>query len=396
MYAQSLKELIEIASNSNDLVIAKTFSELSKSKELEAKESSYYPTLDIGAYYQRLDDRSNFQPGTIYSGFAKVGVDVYDGGKKSSLVSQAKNELKTITYEKNDIKKSIALQITQDFFNIKSLNATLKSKIEAQKYLKAQLERIKKFYEADVATKDDVDRLQAAYDTNIYDIESIKFQALSLKRELGLRVGENIDKLDDSKFIKSDDSSYELSDNLKALLATKEAVVSGSIALDSVYYPQVRIEDTYSLFGYARDDTFHPKGEDTQNKLLVSVNMRLFDFGVVSKSKEAILISSNALNSQINYKTKEQKMEYDLAKARIQTAKAKIKSAKSALIASRSAFKTIEQKYNVGIVDYVIYLDALTSKTSAKSLYESSLNDLEIAYAIYYFYAGKNVKEYIK
>jgi outer membrane protein TolC len=396
IYAQGLKELIDTALNSNDLIVAKTFSEASKSKELEAKKSSYYPTLDIGTYYQRLDDRSNFQPGTIYSGFAKVGLDIYDGGKKSSLVNQVKNELKTTRYETDDSKKSLSLQITQDFFNIKSLNATLKSKIEAQKYLKAQLERIKKFYEADIATKDDVDRLKSAYDTNVYNIESIKFQVLSLKRELGLKVGKNITTLDDSKFIKTNDSSYEIADNLKALLASKEAVVSSSKVLDSIYYPQIRVEDTYSLFGYDRDDALHPKGEDNQNKLLVSVNMRLFDFGAISKSKEAVLISSNALSSQINYKTKEQKMRYELASSRIQTSKAKIKSAKSALVAAQSAFKTVEEKYNVGIVDYVVYLDALTSKTDAQSLYETSLNDLEIAYATYYFYAGKNIEEYLK
>ena len=396
MYAESLKELIDTALESNDLIVAKTLSKASKSKELEAKKSSYYPTIDIGTSYQRLDDRSNFQPGTIYSGFAKVGVDIYDGGKKSSLVNQVKNELKTARYEKDDTQKSLSLQIAQDFFNIKSLNATLKSKLEAQKYLKAQLDRIKKFYEADIATKDDIDRLKAAYDTNLYNIESIKFRKLSLKKELKLKVGKEIDTLDDSKFIKANDSSYEIADNLKALIASKEAVVASSQALDSIYYPQIRVEDTYSVFGYKRDDTLHPKGEDNQNKLLISVNMRLFDFGTISKSKESVLISSNALSSQINYKTKEQKMQYELASSRIQTSKAKIKSAKSALVAASSAFKTVEEKYNVGIVDYVVYLDALTSKTDAQSLYETSLNDLEIAYAIYYFYAGKNIVEYLK
>jgi len=82
IYADSLKELIDFAKTKNDLVVSKTLSEISKAKELEARESSYYPTLDVGAYYQRSDDRSPMQPGDTYSGFAKVGVDIYDGGKK--------------------------------------------------------------------------------------------------------------------------------------------------------------------------------------------------------------------------------------------------------------------------------------------------------------------------
>ena len=89
----------------------------------------------------------------------------------------------------------------------------------------------------------------------------------------------------------------------------------------------------------------------------------------------------------------EQKMQYALSRARITTAKLRIKSAKSALKASSSAFTTIEKKYNAGIVDYVIYLDALTKKTNAKALYERGLNELEIAYAILYHYSGKNIKE---
>jgi outer membrane protein TolC len=109
-----------------------------------------------------------------------------------------------------------------------------------------------------------------------------------------------------------------------------------------------------------------------------------------------MIISAKALNSQVLYKTKEQKMHHEVALARLDTSKIKIQSAKSALIASESAFEKIEKKYNAGIVDYVIYLDALTSKTRADALYETSLNELEIAYAMYYYYSGKNLAEYIK
>jgi len=396
IHADSLKELIDFAKNKNDLIVAKSFNQASKTKELEAKKSAYYPTLDVGAFYKRLDDRSPFQPGDVYSGYAKVGVDIYDGGKKSSLINQKKNELKTISYEKADMTKGLVLKIVQDFFNIKSLNATLDSKKEAQKYLQAQLERVQKFYEANIATKDDVDRLQSSYDTNIYDMESLKFQILSLKKSLQLSVGKNFGTLDDSKFINPKESNYELTDNLKALIAQKKALLNASQAIGSIYYPQIRVEDTYGFYGYDRVDAFHPKGEDKQNKLMLTMNMRLFDYGAISKNKESVVLSSQALNSQINYKTKEQKMQYELADERIQTSYIKIKSANSAQIAAKSAFKTIEEKYNAGIVDYVVYLNALTAKTVANSLYKTSLNDLEVAYAIYYYYSGKNIEEYIK
>ncbi|WP_321778704.1 hypothetical protein [Sulfurimonas sp.] len=59
-------------------------------------------------------------------------------------------------------------------------------------------------------------------------------------------------------------------------------------------------------------------------------------------------------------------------------------------------FLTISKKYDAGIVDNVVYLDALSSQTTAKALYETSLNDLEVAFATYYYYAGKNIEEFIR
>jgi hypothetical protein len=47
-------------------------------------------------------------------------------------------------------------------------------------------------------------------------------------------------------------------------------------------------------------------------------------------------------------------------------------------------------------VDNGAYLDALAAQTSAAALYETSLNDLEIAYAFYYYYSGKNIEEFLQ
>ena len=400
MYGDGLRELIDYSTKQNDLVISKEFTKQSKSQALESKKSAYFPTLDVGAFYKRDDEPTPLQPGDIYSGFAKVSFDIYDGGKKSSNVNQAKNEFKSSSYESEATKKSIALQITGDFFNIKSLESSLESREEAQKSLKAQLERIIKFYEVKVATKNDVDRLQAAYDTNIYDMESLKFQILSLKKSLELKVGKSVSVLENSSFTKEDMNEYDTLDSTKSLMAKEESIRDSSNAIDSMYYPNIKIEDTYSLYAYDREDpadtSIYARPLDNQNTLMLTLNLRLFDYGQIGKSKEAILLGSQALNAQVSYQNKEQKIQFELAKSRIYATKLKIKSANSALISATSAFDTVEKKYDAGIVDYVIYLDALTSKTSAKALYKSSLNDLELAYAMYYFYGGKNIEEFIK
>lgn len=397
IYGDSLKELMEIAQNQNDLVISKQYLQESKSKELDSKNSAYFPTLDVGGFYKRDDEASPFQAGDTYSGFAKLSYDIYDGGKRSSQSDQANYAFKSSEFDTEAYKKSLSLQIAQDFFTIKSLQASLNAREEAQESLKKQLERTKSFFEAKMATSDDIDRVQADYDTNIYEMESMKFQILSLKSALSLKVGKNIDTLDDSSFIKTSTDKYETLDATKALIAQNKSLKYGAEAIDSFYYPNVKIEDTYSLYGYDREDPaltlMGATPLENQNTLLLSINFRVFDYGALRDTKEAVLLSSQALNSQISYQTKEQEIQRKLSLSRIDTAKIRIQSALSALNAATSAFNTIEKKYNAGIVDYIVYLDALTKRTSSKALYESGLNELEIAYAILYFYSGKNIKE---
>jgi len=396
IYGESLKSLLDFAGKNSDLVVSKTLLQKAKSIEVESYESAYYPTIDVGAFYQTLNEKTLMQSGDIYSGFAKISFDIYDGGKKSALLSQSKNEYKASNFDTESMKKSLSLQIVQDFFNIKSLQASLSARIEAGKSLREQLIRTKRFVLAKVATKDDVDRLQSAYDTNIYEMQDIRLQTLSIKKSLELKVGKNIKTFDNSTFKEFSKYDLELIDSVKSLMAQKDALVNGANSIDSSYYPQVKIEDTFSVYGYDRVDTFHPEGLDNQNKLMLSLNLRVFDKGTIAKNKQAYIVNSQALNTQVAYKKREQEMQYDLAVFTIKTSNIKIISAKSALISATSAFKTISKKYDAGIVDNVVYLDALSSKTSAKALYETSLNDLKIAYASYYYYAGKNIEEFLQ
>ena len=396
IYAEDLRTLIDFSKQNNNLIQSTKLLEASKSKNLDSKKSSYFPTIDVGAYYQSLNDKTPNMSGDVYSGYAKVGFDIYDGGRKSALVESAKSEYKASSFDTNDMTKSMVLSIVQDFFTIKSLESTLKAKEDSNKLLKEQLSRVEKFYTARLATKDDVDRLQSAYDTNMYEIESLKFQSLSHKKKLELKVGQQIITLDDSNFKEYIKDEFELLDSVKSLAANQEAISSSAEAIDSIYYPQLRLEDTYSVYGYNRVDAYHPEGLDNQNKLMLSLNMRLFDYSSAKESKAVLSLNSQALKEQVKYKTKEQQIEYELSISRIDTTKSKIQSASSALASARSAFETIEKKYKAGISDYIVYLDALSNKTNATALYESSLNELEVAYATYYFYSGKNLEEYIK
>lgn len=396
VYAESLKSLLEYATQNSDIVISKELNQKAKKLEVDSRESAFFPTIDLGAMYNTSQERTPMQSGDIYGGFAKVSFDIYDGGKKSALLEKSEHEFKASSFETEFSKKSLSLNIVEDFYNIKSFEAALASREEAKKSLYKQLQRMMRFVIARVATSDDVDRLQAAYDTNIYEMESLKFKIISLKKNLELKVGKEIKSLDDSKFKEFEKRELELTDNIKALVANRDALISSADSLSSIYNPQIKIEDTYSIYGYERYNASHPKGLESQNKLLISLNIRLFDMASVSKNKEAVLINSQALNTQLSYSKKEQNMRYNLTLDAIEIGNVKIKSARSALVSARSAFETISKKYDAGIVDNIVYLDALSSQTEAKALYERAVNDLEIAFATHYYYGGKNIEEFLK
>lgn len=396
VYGETLQSLLDVAKQDNKLVNAQTLTKQSKQKELDSQQSSYYPTVDVGAYYQNLNDRSPMLPGDVYSAYAKAGFDIYDGGKRAALVNQKTSELKASGYDEAELKKSVSLQITQNFYAIKSLEASKRAMEEANISLKSQLSRVSAFYDAKLATKDEVDRLQAAHDTNIYNIEAVKLDMLRLKQNLELQCSKKINTLESSHFKELFVDELESVDAIKSLESSRNAIKNYSESVDSLYYPQIRIEDTYSLYGYNNTDASHPEGVDNQNKLMLSANFRLYDGGVIQQSKQALELNAQALSQRIEYKNDEQKMNYELATASIATSKIKIQSAQSALRAATSAYQTIEKKYNAGIVDNVAYLDALASQTSAAALYETSRNDLEIAYAFYYYFSGKNIEEFLQ
>jgi len=400
LFGDDLRTLLEFAKNSNNNILAKQITKASKSKELDSSKNSYYPTVDIGGFYQRYDEKSTFISGTTYGVSATLGIDVYDGGKKHYTLRQKKYELSSSDYEYKDTKKSVSLFIVEQFYGIKTLLSLLEARQEASKAVKAQLDRIQKFYDAKMATGDEVDRLQSAYDKNIYAIESLKFEILGMKKHLELTVGREIKSFDECRFKKVHIQNSDKMDYIKALIASKKSILSKSETIDSVYYPQIRVEDTYSIYGYEdKPVVFGSPVEqiDNQNKLMATINMRLVDFGVISKQKEAIRLKAKAMDEQILYKNKEQKIQQDLAVQRIKTSVLNIKTAKSAMRASLSALKTITEKYNAGIVDNVVYLDALSSNTEAKATYEKSLNDLEVAYAKYYYYYNvKDLEDYLE
>lgn len=394
--AESLPSILEHAYKNNNNLKSSKYIKEAKLQEVESQKSGYFPTIDIGASYTNTSDTTPFQIKDVYAGYGRAEFDIYDGGERSALVQKAKDEFSSSQHDEEYLKKELSLEIVRDFYTVLSLQAIIKAKEDAKKSLHEQLERVKQFRGAGLATQDDIERIRASYEKVLYEIESLDFELLEYKRSLELKAGKEIESFDASYFKEADINDIETQDAVKSLIYKERALKNSADAIESIYYPKIKAEDIYTVYEYGDIAEDHFAKIDRQNVFMLTLNMRIFDYGATKEARESLLLNAKALSEKIKYMSKEQMLRYEISIDRIKSTKAKIKSAKSALVAAASAFETINEKYNAGIVDYIVYLDALSAKTDADSIYKRSLNDLQIAYAIYYFYSGRNLEEFIQ
>ncbi|MEA2046985.1 MAG: TolC family protein, partial [Campylobacterota bacterium] len=304
-------------------------------------------------------------------------------------------------FEKNAFEKSITLEITRHYYGIQSLKATLHALEERGTELKAQIKRVKKFLAAGLSTQEDVDKLVSVYENNTYTIENSKLALETSEDNLALISGLSAKQIKRNYFIEPKQIPFEYFDTIKVMQSNASAIGENANAIKAGYMPQVNLSDTYHKSHY--DDFASAPGisgdsflVDHQNQLTLSVNMRLFDNGKMSKESEALKYQKLSLLSEIDHAKKEQKMNYRLAGKTLKTTKIKLKSAKSALKAAQSTYDAIRQKFEVGLVDNIAFLDALAERTLADSRYKETVYDYEIRKSIYYYYAGKDPKEFIR
>jgi outer membrane protein TolC len=403
VFAQSygLKTFINNANKTNGLIKAKEINIKAKKEQVEAAKSAYWPTEDDGAYYSFLSQNYLVSPGQLGNAYASVSVDLYDGGRKSALLRSRDFEHEASLFEKSAFEKSITLEIVRHYYGIQTLKATIHALQERSKELKAQIIRVKKFEGAGLATVEDVDKLTAVYENNNFTLENAKLTLETSEENLKLISGLSAKQLKRNYFKEPVRIGFELFENIKMLQANASAIGENANAIDAGYLPQVNLSDTYHQSHF--DDQVSAAGLsgdgfliDHQNKLMLSVNMRLFDNGKMSKESEAVKYQKLSLLSQIDHAKKEQRMNFKLAGKSLKTTRTKLKSAKSALKAAQSTYSVIRQKFEVGLVDNISFLDALAQRTLADARYKETVYDYEVRKSIYYYYAGKDPKEFIR
>jgi len=397
----NLGYLIKNADKNNYQLRAKELEIKAKNAEVLAKESAFMPTLDIFASHLNASPNSLTSPGIVWSGGVTLGYELYDGGRKNALLEGKMLEKGVTKFERDAFAKSLTLEIVNRYYTVFKLEAYLHALGEQSHELQAQMNRVKKFVDSGLATSEDVDKLQAEFDENDYTIASTTLALMESRENLWLLTGIHINGLTYSHFREPRGVRLEPYEKTKILSLQSHIIQKGVDSIEAGYKPQVNISDTYRRSRF--DDTKSVIGFDPsqmmleeENKLTLSVGVRLFDGGRIKHEAEALRVRKLVAESEKIHASREQKMYFTIAKKRLETLQNKRKSTQSRLKATRSNYHAILQKFEAGVVDNITYLDALNNMTLATAKDKETAYDYEIAKSIYYFYAGKNPKEYIK
>jgi len=381
--ASTLKEIVQMTLKNNINIKSMNYDIDSKNETLKSVSNTFNPTINIGINYSKLDlDIRSSQVGTTTMGYIKFGVDLYDGGKNSSIKKQKKYELESTKLSKDVSTKEILLQVVTFFYQIKTIEENILAYQDKSKSLFAEYKREKKKYNIQMVTIDKVYKLQSEYESNKYIIEDLKYQKDYLYQNLTLLVGKKITSVSNSKLPNVMNLKYQASTKIQSLKSNIEAINENINQISTIKKLKIKLEDSINIYNYNNYDEGILKDlPNQQNQLMLSFSLNLYDSSSSNKKQSAIL-TKMVKKEQLNYTISKEKIEFNLATKKLTTQKAKIDSVKSALDMAISVYDIVLTKYQNGVVDNITYLDSLSKKTINKSLYIQALNNYEIAKAL--------------
>ncbi len=398
LFGSDLAHLIEKAQQ-NELVEVYQQKLNASQQSYKSAKSSYYPKLDLGASAQLTSPKGPMDAGQIYNVHAEASVVLLDGFKRENLLDEQSSLERSSGFDLAQIKKQVSMEVATHYFNLKTVQADIAALYQKKEQLQEQLNRQEKFFRAKLTTEDNVERIRAAVANTDYEIESKLYSRDELIAKLYTLTNEVVEKVEEGGIIAPVLGQREELDSLRSLASKAEALRYKAEQSDSSNYPTLVLSDRYGYTQY-EDDNLEALGlferVNSQNVAMLNLSMNLWDFSAASERRQAVMAEHNALKAELTYKQKEANADLKLAERAIERSKKLLEAALLSQNASDRTFAIIDKKYQVRVVDYVKYLDALTQKIEAQAQYNRALGALEISYARYYYYAGFDVKEYLK
>ena len=396
LYAVDLKDILNNTSSKSGYLKAKEYELLSIGEDIDSIKSLYSPSLNFVASVDFNSPKNLTTPGRVMSLSILLNYKLYDSGKRENEIYANRLQKVAKEFGLKALKRSLSIKVVNLYYGYFKAISNKSAIVAREKEIKAQITRVKKLIDANLATKVEIDRLEATLAQSRYALDSINLSIKSFKERLKAVSHLNFKNLKYSSF-KEPKISLSTNENILKLRAKANALNYNSKAIEALSKPQVDLKYRYSRLKYKK--VVPNRVFDLPNhtsKLSLQGALRVYDGGVINHKSQSIKYQKLALLARANELRREQIRDFKLAKLKLKTLKSSIKSAKMALKASKSSYRDIKKKYSAGLVDYTVYIDSLTQLTISKAQYKEALYNLEVAKALVYYYGGKNLKGYIK
>ena len=193
--ATNLKELLRSAALHNDLLKANSFSAKSAKSSLDAINKSYYPTIDIALMAQNSNPKTLMRPGTSYVASITLNYLIYDGSLKRYLKEAKRYELSSIKDANRAYKKSLYVQIAQDFYALSTLEALKRALLFKKRAIAKKYEKVLLLQKAGIVNEVALYDLKAALENLKFNLNSLEMQKETLLMQLAIKSGRNIKNL---------------------------------------------------------------------------------------------------------------------------------------------------------------------------------------------------------
>jgi outer membrane protein TolC len=395
LMAGNLDSLLE-KTIENKLVTSSSYQVDMAKSSYDSLKASYKPQINIGTTYTNTNKETASTAKSSFVSYAKVDYLLYDGGSKQNNYKAAKASVNASKENLNSLKNKLSLEVINLYYNYLSLDGSKKAKEIEIKTLEAQKNRLEKFLAVGTTTNDEVEKIISRLESARVVLSEIKLDMETIIHNLSYLTNKGTIIKKGSIIVLDEVQKEKVRADIKALEFNTDMLNETAKSIKGSNYPTLTLNDTFYKYDMNYDNSAYDSGLDTQNVLKVNLNWKIFDFGGTNdkyKSKKRAYLSGK---SNYEYEKEKANVDLNLAQKAYQIARLQIKSASLALKAAMATFKSIESKYQNGLVDNVSYLEALSEKSAAISQLETAKNNLEIRKAMVVYHKGLNLWENVQ
>jgi len=349
-------------------------------EQLEQAKTAYFPTLDATAIYQKKDKSTAFEPRTIQGLELGTKITLFDGLRRESTIDAIHSSIDSAQQSLQQKEQDVLLETIQAYYGYFNAQSSLDAIQDKKTELSSQVERFSVLVQNDLATSDILKSLIASKLQAEYDEQNQKVMLERSRKNLELLTGSSVNSLEYTELSAPQTREIERHD-LKADISSVETLRHSEGFY--TYLPTLSVQGKHREMDYNDYDTMGGTNiqPSSQNEIIASLSMTLFDMGSIAKEREQARLSTLKAQKLIEYKTKSIQNEADIARLSLQASQSAYNAAKSEEEARSEAFSFVKKRFEAGLVNTTTYLSELSDLSTSRAKVQSARHNLQMAKA---------------